>query len=73
MIRHLLTGEEFDHDAMMRLFDLTAKIKRERFSPNAIKPLAGKSIGVIFAKIIYNIQWATMGYKLVASNIVKKI
>ena len=50
MIRHLLTGEEFDHDAMMRLFDLTAKIKRERFSPNAIKPLAGKSIGLIFAK-----------------------
>ena len=50
MIRHLLTGDEFDHDAMMRLFDLTAKIKRERFSPNAIKPLAGKSIGVIFAK-----------------------
>ena len=50
MVRHLLTGQEFDYDAMMRLFDLTAKLKRERMSPNAMKPLTGKSVGVIFAK-----------------------
>ena len=50
MIQHLLTGKEIDRPAMERLFDLTAALKAGRGSAHAPKPLAGKSIGVIFAK-----------------------
>jgi len=50
MTRHLLTGEEINRAEFEKLMDLSAKIKAERFSPNAIKPLAGRSVGMIFAK-----------------------
>lgn len=50
MIKHLLTGEEIRKAEFEKLMDLSAKMKAERFSPNAVKPLAGKSIGMIFAK-----------------------
>jgi len=33
-----------------RIIELTQKLKRERFSPASVKPLAGKSVGMIFAK-----------------------
>lgn len=50
MIRHLLTGHEFDRPALERLFDLAARLKRDRGTANEPKPLQGKSIGMIFAK-----------------------
>ena len=50
MTRHLLTGEEFSRAEFEKLMDLSAEIKSARGTARAIKPLAGKSIGMIFAK-----------------------
>ena len=50
MVKHLLTGKEFDRSAVERLFDLAASLKSGRGKPGAPKPLAEKSIGMIFAK-----------------------
>ncbi len=50
MIRHLLTGEEFCLPEFEKLMELSKKIKAERGMACAMKPLAGKSIGTIFAK-----------------------
>ena len=50
MIRHLLTGREFDRAALEQLIETTASLKAGRGKPNQPTPLAGKSIGMIFAK-----------------------
>jgi len=50
MIRHLLTGREFDRVALEQLIETTAKLKSGRGKPGQPRPLDGKSIGMIFAK-----------------------
>ena len=50
MIKHLLTGEEFDRESLDKLIALTIDLKKNRGSKDAPKPLAGKTIGMIFAK-----------------------
>ncbi len=50
MIKHLLTGEEIRRTEFENLMALSAKMKAERGTAQAMKPLTGKSIGTIFAK-----------------------
>ncbi len=50
MIRHLLTGREFDCAALEKLIETTASLKAGRGKANQPRPLEGKSIGMIFAK-----------------------
>ncbi len=50
MIRHLLTGREFDRAALENLIETTASLKAGRGKANQPRPLEGKSIGMIFAK-----------------------
>jgi ornithine carbamoyltransferase len=50
MNKDLLSCEEISRADLERIIDLSAKIKAERFSPSAPKPLTGKSVGMIFAK-----------------------
>ena len=50
MIRHLLTGREFDRAALEKLIETTASLKAGRGKANQPRPLEGKSIGMIFAK-----------------------
>ena len=50
MIRHLLTGREFDRAALEKLIETTAKLKAGRGKPGQPRPLEGKSIGMIFSK-----------------------
>ena len=50
MIRHLLTGREFDRTALEQLIETTAGLKAGRGTPGQPRPLEGKSIGMIFAK-----------------------
>jgi ornithine carbamoyltransferase len=50
MIRHLLTGREFDRAALEQLIETTAGLKAGRGKPGQPRPLEGKSIGMIFAK-----------------------
>ena len=50
MNKDLLSCADLTHDDFVKLMELSAKIKRERGTPQAAKPLAGKSIGLIFAK-----------------------
>ena len=50
MNKDLLSCADLTHDDFVKLMELSAKIKRERGTPEAAKPLAGKSIGLIFAK-----------------------
>ncbi len=50
MIRHLLTGREFDRAALEQLIETTASLKAGRGKPGQPKPLEGKSVGMIFAK-----------------------
>ena len=49
MKKDLLTLQDITRDDLEKIFELSAKLKKERINP-AFKPLAGKSIGVIFAK-----------------------
>ena len=50
MIRHLLTGEEIGKVEFEKLIDLSREMKATRGTSKAVKPLADKSIGMIFAK-----------------------
>ena len=50
MIRHLLTGEEFKGNEFEKLIALSAYLKSVRGKADAPKPLADKSVAVIFAK-----------------------
>ncbi len=50
MIRHLLTGEEIGKAEFEKLIDLSREMKASRGTAKAAKPLADKSIGMIFAK-----------------------
>ena len=50
MIRHLLTGREFDRAALEQLIETTARLKAGRGKPGQPRPLEGKSVGMIFAK-----------------------
>ena len=50
MIRHLLTGREFDRAVLEKLIETTASLKAGRGKANQPRPLEGKSIGMIFAK-----------------------
>ena len=50
MNKDLLTCESLTRDDLNRIIELSRKLKAERGTPQAIKPLAGKSIGMIFAK-----------------------
>ena len=50
MIRHLLTGEEIGKVEFEKLIDLSSEMKATRGTAKAVKPLADKSIGMIFAK-----------------------
>ena len=50
MIRHLLTGREFDRAALEQLIETTARLKAGRGKAGQPRPLEGKSIGMIFAK-----------------------
>ena len=50
MIRHLLTGREFDRAALEQLIETTAGLKAGRGKADQPRPLEGKSIGMIFAK-----------------------
>ena len=49
MNKDFLTLQDINQDEMWQLFELAAKMKKER-STSDFKPLAGKSIGLIFAK-----------------------
>ncbi len=49
MDKDLLTMRELSLEEFNRLMELTARLKRER-GDSAFRPLAGKSIGMIFAK-----------------------
>ena len=49
MKRDFLTLQDINQDEMWQLFEVAAKMKKERMT-YAGKPLAGKSIGLIFAK-----------------------
>lgn len=50
MIKHLLTGREFDLVAFEKLIDTTASLKSGRGKAGQPRPLEGKSIGMIFSK-----------------------
>ena len=50
MIKHLLTGREFDRAALEQLIETTAALKAGRGKAGQPRPLEGKSIGMIFAK-----------------------
>ena len=50
MNKDLLTCESLTRDDLNKIIELSRKLKAERGTPQAIKPLAGKSIGMIFAK-----------------------
>ncbi len=50
MIKHLLTGREFDLNAFEKLMDAAAMLKAGRGKANQPRPLEGKSIGLIFSK-----------------------
>ena len=50
MMKHLLTGEEFDEESLRKLIALSTSLKATRGKPYAPRPLEGKSIGMIFAK-----------------------
>ena len=50
MIRHLLTGREFDRAALEQLIETTARLKAGRGKAGQPRPLEGRSIGMIFAK-----------------------
>ena len=50
MIRHLLTGEEIGKVEFEKIIDLSREMKANRGTAKAVKPLADKSIGMIFAK-----------------------
>lgn len=50
MNKDLLTCESLTRDDLNRIIEFSRKLKAERGTPQAIKPLAGKSIGMIFAK-----------------------
>ena len=49
MKKDLLTLRDITRDELETIFDLAAKLKRERGKVEE-RPLAGKSIGLIFAK-----------------------
>ncbi len=49
MKKDLLTLRDITRDELEQIFELAAKLKRER-NTSDFKPLAGKSIGLIFAK-----------------------
>ena len=49
MKKDLITLRDITFDDLQNIFELTAKLKRER-GKTAFSPLAGKSIGLIFAK-----------------------
>ena len=48
-MRHLLNIEDLTNEGVLSLFNLAARLKRER-GQSAEKPLAGKSVGLIFYK-----------------------
>ena len=50
MKKDLLSCAELTVDDLNSIIELSQKLKKERGTPEAIKPLAGKSIGMIFAK-----------------------
>lgn len=50
MKKDLLSCAELTVDDLNSIIELSQKLKKERGTPGAIKPLAGKSIGMIFAK-----------------------
>lgn len=50
MKKDLLSCADLTHDDFVKLMELSAEIKRKRGTPEAEKPLTGKSIGLIFAK-----------------------
>ncbi len=49
MFKHLLTVSDIDRGDLNRIFQLAGKLKRERGKED-FRPLAGKNIGMIFAK-----------------------
>ena len=49
MNKDFLTLQDINQDEMWQIFELAAKLKKERDTID-FKPLAGKSIGLIFAK-----------------------
>ncbi|QSH41780.1 ornithine carbamoyltransferase [Lentisphaerota bacterium ZTH] len=49
MSKSLLTVNDLTREELYKMFELAAKLKRERGKDN-FKPLAGKTIGMIFAK-----------------------
>ena len=50
MKKDLLSCAELTVDDLNSIIELSQKLKKDRGTPEAIKPLAGKSIGMIFAK-----------------------
>ncbi len=50
MKKDLLSCADLTKADLDKIIELAAKLKKERGTPGAIKPLAGKSIGMIFAK-----------------------
>lgn len=50
MTKHLLTGKEIGKKEFEDLIELSRKMKADRGTAGAMKPLANKSIGMIFAK-----------------------
>lgn len=50
MKKDLLSCADLTKEDFNKIIELAAKLKKERGTPAAIKPLAGKSIGMIFAK-----------------------
>ena len=49
MKKDFLTLQDITRDDLEKIFELSAKLKKERGDQN-FKPLTGKSVGLIFAK-----------------------
>ena len=52
MNKDFLTLQDINQDEMWQIFELAAKLKKER-NTSDFKPLAGKSIGLIF--LLFNV------------------
>lgn len=50
MKKDLLSCADLTQDDLNKIIELSRKLKQERGTPQAIRPLTGKSIGMIFAK-----------------------
>ena len=50
MTRHFLTISDLDRDELLHILDRAAELKAFRGTPEHPRPLAGKSVAVVFEK-----------------------